>query len=53
VVISTVGKNSHIPPEFIVEPGAVISTDVIESDYSSNHIRGNEHIETRRPAYEF
>jgi glucose-1-phosphate adenylyltransferase len=51
-VLTMIGKNSHVPDGFIIEPGAVISTDVIESDYPSTNIRGDEYIMTKRTAHE-
>jgi glucose-1-phosphate adenylyltransferase len=50
--ITMIGKNSEIPENFTIEPGAIIATDVIASDYSSPHIRGDEFIETKRLPYE-
>lgn len=50
--ISMVGKNSHLPAGIVVEPGAVIATDVIPSDFSSNIIRGDAYIQTKRMPYE-
>jgi len=50
--ITMVGKNSIIPANFTVEPGAIIDTDVILSDYTSQHIRGDEYIQTKRLPYE-
>jgi glucose-1-phosphate adenylyltransferase len=46
--IPMVGKNSILPAGLVVEPGAVIATDVIASDFDHNLIRGNEFIQTRR-----
>jgi glucose-1-phosphate adenylyltransferase len=51
-IITMVGKNSHVPPKFIIEPGALISTDVISDDYPSNIIRGDDSIYTKRLAHE-
>jgi glucose-1-phosphate adenylyltransferase len=51
--ITMIGKNSCVPPGFTVEPGAVIGTDVVDSDYSSNIVRGDEYVQTKRAAYEF
>ena len=48
-----VGKNSHIPGEYTIEAGAVIGTDVIEGDYPSNLVHGDDYIQTRRSVYEF
>jgi glucose-1-phosphate adenylyltransferase len=50
--ISMVGKNSQLPPNLVVEPGAVIATDVIASDLTSNVIGSDEIIQTKRLAYE-
>jgi glucose-1-phosphate adenylyltransferase len=51
-VLTMVGKNSTVPSGFIVEPGAVISTDVIEGDYSSNIVHSDDYIMTKRSAHE-
>jgi glucose-1-phosphate adenylyltransferase len=50
--ISMVGKNSHLPPNLLVEPGAVIATDVIPADLTSNVIGSDDYIQTKRLAYE-
>jgi glucose-1-phosphate adenylyltransferase len=50
--IAMIGKNSIIPPGFIIEPGAIIGPDVIASDFSTNLVRGDEYIQTKRLAYE-
>jgi glucose-1-phosphate adenylyltransferase len=50
--LTMVGKNSTVPSGFIVEPGAVISTDVIEVDYSSNIVHSDDYIMTKRSAHE-
>ena len=46
--IALVGKNSHVPEGFVVEPGAEIGTDVIESDYTDRVIRPGKTIITKR-----
>ncbi len=51
-VITMIGKNSHVPPGFTIEPGAVIGTDVIQEDYPSNTIRAEDYIQTKRLAHE-
>jgi glucose-1-phosphate adenylyltransferase len=43
-----VGKNSALPTGVVVEPGAVINADVIDTDYPSNHIRAGQVIEKTR-----
>ena len=51
--LTMVGKNSHLPANLIVQPGAVIATDVIPSDFRTNLIRHDEYIQTKRYPYEF
>ncbi len=51
-VIAMIGKNSQISPGMIVEPGALIGTDVIPEDFPSNLIRGDDYIQTKRAPYE-
>jgi glucose-1-phosphate adenylyltransferase len=51
-IITMIGKNSHVPPGFTIEPGAVIGTDVIQEDYPSNTIRAEDYIQTKRLAHE-
>jgi len=50
--MAMIGKNSKVPPEYIVESGAVIATDVIAEDYPSDIIRRGDYIQTKRLAYE-
>jgi glucose-1-phosphate adenylyltransferase len=50
--ITMVGKNSVVPANYTVEPGAIIATDVIPSDYTSQLIRGDEFIQTKQLPYE-
>lgn len=52
LLVSMIGKNSHLPAEITVEPGAVIATDVIPSDFNKDIIRGDDYIQTKRMAYE-
>jgi glucose-1-phosphate adenylyltransferase len=51
-VLTMIGKNSEVPKGYTVEPGAVIGTDVIESDYSTATVRGDDYILTKRLAHE-
>ena len=51
-VLTMIGKNSEVPEGFTVEPGAVIGTDVIESDYPAQVVRGDDYILTKRLAHE-
>ncbi len=50
--ITMIGKNSILPDKLVVEPGAVIATDVIPSDLSANLVRSSDYIQTKRLAYE-
>ena len=52
LLITMVGKKSQIPPDQIVEAGAVIATDVIPSDYPGQVIHSDQTLETKRLAYE-
>lgn len=51
-VLTMVGKNSVVPEGFIVEPGAVIGTDVCDTDYHAPVVRGDDYILTKRLAHE-
>ncbi len=51
-LISMIGKNSCLPSGMVVEPGAIISTDVIDEDYPSDTIRSDAYIQTKRLPYE-
>lgn len=46
--IPMVGKNSVLPPNLVVQPGASIGVDVAISDFSSKIIRSGMYIQTRR-----
>lgn len=47
-----VGKNSVLPANICVEPGAIIGIDVIPSDLDSDVVRAGETIQTKREFYE-
>lgn len=51
-VLTMVGKNSIVPQGFTVEPGAVIGTDVTDSDYPAKVVHGDDYILTKRLAHE-
>lgn len=51
-VIAMVGKNSHVSPDMVIEPGAVIGTDVIPEDYPTQRVRSSDYIQTKRLPYE-
>lgn len=50
--LTMIGKNSLVPPGYVVEPGAVISTDVIDLDYSSPIVHSDDYLMTKRSAHE-
>jgi glucose-1-phosphate adenylyltransferase len=50
--IAMIGKHSMIPAGMIIQPGAIIGTDVIPEDFSSQIIRSDDYIQTKRLAYE-
>jgi glucose-1-phosphate adenylyltransferase len=52
IQLAVVGKNSIVPRGAIIEPGATIGTDVIESDYSGQVVKAGELLETKRQPYE-
>ena len=50
--ITMVGKNSELPEKLVVEPGAVIGTDVVPPDLPTTIVRSSDYIQTKRLAYE-
>jgi glucose-1-phosphate adenylyltransferase len=50
--IAMIGKNSIIIPKLTIEPGAVIGTDVCNDDFTTDIIRSDEYVQTKRLAYE-
>ena len=44
---SMVGKNSHIPSNTFIEPGGIISIDVLESDFMQPIVKKGEILETK------
>lgn len=52
VNLALVGKNSLLPDDMVVEPGAVIGSDVVPGDYSSKRVKRGTTIETKRQPYE-
>lgn len=51
-VITTIGKNAVIPDNVVVEPGAVIDTEVIASDFNTSLVKRGEFVQSRRMPYE-
>jgi glucose-1-phosphate adenylyltransferase len=53
VLIPMIGKHSRVPAGMVIEPGAVIGPDVIESDYLDPAlVRSSDYIQTKRLPYE-
>jgi glucose-1-phosphate adenylyltransferase len=50
--IALVGKNSVVPANYVIEAGAEVGTDIIESDYDEPIVRSGQYLETRRSANE-
>lgn len=51
-LITMVGKNSLVLPGMVVEPGAVIGPDVIDTDYPSQLVSRSDFIQTKGRSYE-
>ena len=52
IKIALIGKNSVVPSGYVVEAGAEIGTDIIESDYDEPIVRAGQYLQTRRSANE-
>jgi glucose-1-phosphate adenylyltransferase len=53
LIVAMVGKNSQVLPGMMIEPGAVIGTDVIGNDYpDAKLVRSKDYIQTKRLPYE-
>jgi glucose-1-phosphate adenylyltransferase len=52
VSVAMVGKNSTVPADHCIEPGAVVATDVVSADYLSKVIREGDYLQTERSPYE-
>ncbi len=48
IVLALAGKNSTIPAGYVVEPGAEIGTDVVQSDYDEAVVHAGQSVRTRR-----
>ncbi len=46
--IAMVGKGSTVPPQMVIEPGGIVGTDVIASDYPGEMVKTGEFVQTRR-----
>lgn len=53
ILIPMIGKHTLVPPGMVVEPGAVIGPDVIDTDYQDlKRVRSSDFIQTKRLPYE-
>jgi glucose-1-phosphate adenylyltransferase len=50
--IALVGKNSVVPAGYVIEPGAEVGTDIVESDYDEKIVHAGQNLKTRRLANE-
>jgi acetyltransferase-like isoleucine patch superfamily enzyme len=53
IKLALVGKNSSLPAGLVVEPGAEISTDVVETDFDELYVKAGQSIRTKRKTHEF
>lgn len=51
IKLATVGKNATIPAGMVVEPGAEVGTDVIESDFDESCVKAGQSVRTKQKAY--
>jgi glucose-1-phosphate adenylyltransferase len=51
-VLTLVGKNSKLPPQIKVQPGAIIGTDVVYSDFDNLNVEADAFIQTKRQPFE-
>jgi glucose-1-phosphate adenylyltransferase len=47
-----VGKNSKLPPGIVIRPGAIVSTDVVLSDFDQLVVESGSFIQTKRQPFE-
>jgi glucose-1-phosphate adenylyltransferase len=47
-----IGKNSKLPPEIVVHPGALIGTDVVFSDFDTPVVESGSFIQTKLQPFE-
>jgi glucose-1-phosphate adenylyltransferase len=52
VDLTVVGKSSQVPPGMVVEPGAILATDLIASDYPDRLVKAGVTVQTKRQPYE-
>ncbi len=45
VTLTMIGKASILPPNIVLEPGALVGTDVRPEDFPSDHISGTMYVE--------
>ena len=52
IQLALIGKNATVPAGMVVEPGAEISTDVIETDFDEPQVKAGQSIRTKQKPYE-
>jgi glucose-1-phosphate adenylyltransferase len=50
--ITTIGKNSFVPDDAVLDPGVEIEADVLVSDYPSLHIKAGQTITAKKTGYD-
>ena len=48
IQLTLIGKNTKLPPNLVVEPGAEIGSDVVPSDFEDMRVRVDQIIQTKR-----
>ena len=52
IKLSLVGKNTTLPARLVVEPGAEISTDVVETDFDELYVKAGQSVRSKRKPHE-
>jgi glucose-1-phosphate adenylyltransferase len=52
VQLALAGKNATLPAGLVLEPGAEIGTDVIESDFEDLYVKAGQSVHTKRMPYD-
>lgn len=50
--LALVGKRSNLPAGLVVEPGAEIGTDVVDTDFNELYVKAGQSVITKRKPYE-
>jgi len=52
IKLALVGKNTTLPAGLVVEPGAEISTDVVETDFDELYVKAGQSVRTKHRTHE-